>query len=572
MCRTPLNRLWLLLGLLTLPAAADPCGSAYHSIADIQGDGQHSPYAGQRLTTEGVVHQRAPFGFWIQTPAAQQDDNPATSEGLFIASRRLVKTGQRMRLTGRISERHSITRLTPEHMYVCATEPGVPQATRLTLPLTAAQWEAVEGMRVEGHALVSGFTEQSGIMSGSSLWASAALMWQPTELAPAAAVRGQNNRHQRLLLQAAGRQPLWRSQLPLRLGSRIPFFRGVVDSFTRPGQAIQPRLLATELQLEPQPRPALLDYPPAVSLVVAGFNVNNYFNGVPGPQGNIRFRHSRGAGNPSQLLAQTQRLVRTLVAINADVLVLNEVENDGFGPHSAARQLLAALNREQDKSGIYRLVTPGHKGSDAIQTLLLYRPAVLQPVAAVQVLHQHNSAPDAQGKALFNDYGNRPVLIQTFRHRQQTIQLAALHLKSKGSSCGETARQQNGGGRCNLSRSRAVLALQHFLKHQALAADHRLIVGDFNSYTAEQPLQPLFQAGWLRAAGFSETRSHSYNYRGLLGNLDHIFLSPSLRSKVRGYLSWAINSVENPALAPYAATQEIYRSSDHDPQILLLEL
>ena len=53
-------------------------------INRVQGDSDVSPLAGQPLTVRGVVTAVLGRGFYIQTPDAETDKNPKTSEGLYI--------------------------------------------------------------------------------------------------------------------------------------------------------------------------------------------------------------------------------------------------------------------------------------------------------------------------------------------------------------------------------------------------------------------------------------------------------------------------------------------------------
>ncbi|HEX2453705.1 MAG TPA: lamin tail domain-containing protein [Vicinamibacterales bacterium] len=54
------------------------------SIAAIQGSGSTSPFAGQFVTTAGVVTALRSNGYFIQTQDGEDDGNPDTSEGIFV--------------------------------------------------------------------------------------------------------------------------------------------------------------------------------------------------------------------------------------------------------------------------------------------------------------------------------------------------------------------------------------------------------------------------------------------------------------------------------------------------------
>ncbi|MCB0032453.1 MAG: lamin tail domain-containing protein, partial [Anaerolineales bacterium] len=101
-------------------AAVSPTAVTYVGdiipIYALQGAGFSSPYVGKTVTTEGLITAVFPElgGFWMQTPTA--DDNPATSEGIFVLTDGLtaaVSAGESVRITGKIRELSGQTTLQP---------------------------------------------------------------------------------------------------------------------------------------------------------------------------------------------------------------------------------------------------------------------------------------------------------------------------------------------------------------------------------------------------------------------------------------------------------------------------
>ncbi|MEW2513120.1 endonuclease/exonuclease/phosphatase family protein [Streptomyces sp. NPDC046870] len=89
---------------LTSPALADSV-----RVHDIQGTTRISPFAGQKVTdVPGIVTATRTYGsskgFWLQDPTP--DDNPATSEGVFVftSSTPKVAVGDAVKVTGTVSE------------------------------------------------------------------------------------------------------------------------------------------------------------------------------------------------------------------------------------------------------------------------------------------------------------------------------------------------------------------------------------------------------------------------------------------------------------------------------------
>jgi predicted extracellular nuclease len=79
-----------------------------YPIHAIQGDKNVSPYERQMVKTTGIVTARVRNGFFIQTPDDKTDNNPATSEGLFIFTRNEPRgeaaIGNLVSVTGQVTE------------------------------------------------------------------------------------------------------------------------------------------------------------------------------------------------------------------------------------------------------------------------------------------------------------------------------------------------------------------------------------------------------------------------------------------------------------------------------------
>ncbi|MFE3636255.1 endonuclease/exonuclease/phosphatase family protein [Streptomyces cellostaticus] len=121
--------------VLTTPAHADSV-----RIHDIQGTTRISPFAGQKVTdVPGIVTATRTYGsskgFWLQDTAP--DDNPATSEGVFVytGSTPKVAVGDSATVTGTVSEyvpggtssgNQSVTEITKPTITTVSTGNAVP--------------------------------------------------------------------------------------------------------------------------------------------------------------------------------------------------------------------------------------------------------------------------------------------------------------------------------------------------------------------------------------------------------------------------------------------------------------
>jgi predicted extracellular nuclease len=351
------------------------------------------------------------------------------------------------------------------------------------------------------------------------------------------------------------------------------------------------------------PRPAA---PEAVggSLKVASFNVLNYFNtfgrtsctfGVGGATAECR-----GADNAAEFERQAAKTVSAIVALDADVVGLIEIENDGYGPGSAIRDLVDRLNAVAGP-GTYAVLDvdtatgqANAAGTDAIKVGFIYRPASAMPVGTTAVLNT----------GAFGDFTlrngsvigrNRPAVTQAFQDVAGggRVVVSVNHLKSKGSSCADNASPVpsdpdtgDGQGNCNLTRTQAAKELVAWLAGDPTGTGDSdvLVIGDLNAYAKEDPVRAMTAAGYtdLIAEHIGE-RAYSYVFDGQWGYLDHALGSASLRPQVTGVTEWHINADEPPVLdyntnfkTPNLVTElyapDPYRSSDHDPVLIGLAL
>ncbi|WDS35578.1 Calx-beta domain-containing protein [Pseudoxanthomonas sp.] len=136
------------------------------AIHDIQGAGISSPIAGSLVYTTGVVTAVKSAGFWLQTPDAEVDDNPATSEGLYVytgsTSSAAVAVGNLVRVSGTVQEyipsadpyQRPLTELSGGiSVALLASGQALPAAIPLDASMLTAgggldQLERFEGMRV----------------------------------------------------------------------------------------------------------------------------------------------------------------------------------------------------------------------------------------------------------------------------------------------------------------------------------------------------------------------------------------------------------------------------------------
>jgi predicted extracellular nuclease len=544
----------------------------------------------------------------MQEESADQDQHPATSEGLFIydnGTAAAVNPGTRVRVTGRVAEFNDLTELAgPLQVVICGSGPP-PAPTPITLPEAAnGDLERYEGMQVTfTHPLTVSQTFFLGrygqlTLAGPDAAGKPGRLFQPTSQFPpgsAAAAALADTNARRLLVLDDGRDlsglgdppnpvPYLGSPPPrvIRAGDTVSHLTGVLDQ----GRINASNPPATDYRLQPtvppvfgntNPRSAT---PPPVggTLTVAAFNVLNYFTTF----------NRRGANNANEFQRQKDKIIAALAALDADIVGLMEVENNGYGPNSAIQDLVNALNSRVG-ANTYAFINPGlaQLGVDAIAVGLLYKPAKVTPVGPAATLQTGAFSPDHAPSHGGDGGYSRPPLAQTFKDAANgRFTVVVNHFKSKrpaGSPTGGNLEaNSNGQGAWNQRRVEAATDLANWLARDpthSLDSD-LLIIGDLNAYAQEEPLTTLQGRGYVNLIGrFVGPSAYSYSFDGLAGYLDHSLASDSLTTQVSGAGEWHINADEpavldyNQALNPpgyYRA--DPYRASDHDPLLIGLRL
>ncbi|MBU2977602.1 ExeM/NucH family extracellular endonuclease [Alteromonas sp. C1M14] len=561
------------------------CGENATLISTIQGSGSASPISGLEVAIEAIVTHVTPDldGFWVQEEGADEDGDPLTSEGVFVAGSDLldsVSEGDLVRLAGNISEEFGRTTISAtSEVLVCGSGSVAP--TLIALPMSDAdEFEKYEGMLVTSSQnwVISNVYAYSDF---GEIWVSTERLFTPTQLYAPGSTEGaalaQSNGLDLLIIDdnADGYAESW--MLPvegfspsntIRSGDLITAVTGVMD-YGYSAYRIRP--ISTPTLVADNPRteaPELSDG----NLKVASFNVLNLFNGDGLGEG---FPTERGATTYEEYQRQLTKIVKALVAIDADVVGLLELENDGFDSNSTLAQLVDALNTTMG-ANTYAYVDAGVEqlGTDAITSGIIYRPGSVTPVGSPEVLTSANSIVDDEG-ALFDDYGNRPSLAQLFTHNEsgENFAVDVNHLKSKGSSCGEGDDSVEQGN-CNLTRTRAATGLAAWLQ-ETFGDTATIMLGDYNAYAQEDPVQVLTGEGYVNTvAQIFGSQAYSYSFDGLAGTLDYQFVNDTALAWLVDVTEWHINSDE-PEIFDYNEEYKdetflnelLYRASDHDPVI-----
>lgn len=571
------------------------CNDSATKISVIQGVADVSLKAGETLVVEAVVSKVVPSasGFYIQEETADQDTDSATSEGLFVFNDTATdypSVGNKVRVVGKVEEYFKKTQLRRAGLVDCGVGEAV-QSTELTLPVASINdFEKLESMLVRlPQSLV--VTDLYDLGTYGEMTLSSKRLFTPTNQfrpssADAIALADSNNRDKLILddMQPGKNPavvkfpaPALSMNNPVRNGDTVAPFAGVLDYSFSAWRVLPEGTVNFTATNARQEQPVLRN---VGTLKVGSANVLNFFNGDGFGGG---FPTQRGATDKNEYERQAAKMTAVLTGLNADVLGLMEVENDGYGSTSAIKDLVDRLNAVLGANTYNFVQVPGttQLGSDAITVAMIYKPATVTPVGSAVTTNA----------GVFG-YGNRQPLVQTFKQNSngEVFTLAVNHFKSKGScptgSTNVDRDMKDGQGCWNATRVQAATELLAWLATNPTGTADKdvLIVGDLNSYAKEDPIVTLSNGGFINLIEkFHGQAGYSYQFNGELGYLDHALASTSLSGQVSYAMEWHINADEstlfdyNTELKTVSQQADYYapsafRASDHDPVLVELKL
>ena len=567
------------------------------------------------------------------------DATPGASDAVYVyqpSGAIAVHVGDDVQVTGTVSEFSGLTELTVPADQV--TDLGAPPkggVTPLSLayPTTTAGREAHES---ELLAPTDDFTVTDNYSTNQygeiGLATGDHQLWQPTDLhnpnldpAGVAAVQADNAARGVVLDDGSSWNylttykntvmPWLRPDNPVRIGSTATLHQPVILDYRNNLWKLQPTHQITDdgagVATFSDTRTAN-QRPQAVGgdLRLGTFNVLNYFNttgadwvaaghtctfyndrtGDPVGDNTCSDNGPRGAAESSggtdladakaDLERQRVKEVKAINTMNADILSLEEIENSvalGEGDRDdALRSLVDALNADAGYTRWAYAPSPDAADlpplaeQDVIRTAFIYNPATVQLVGPSTVLADQSDPGEPFADA-------REPLAQEFK-RQGALDsdgflVIVNHFKSKGSGVDDGTGQ----GNANPDRVAQAHALVDFAKATAQADGTKktFLVGDFNSYTQEDPMQVLYQNGFVNQPS-DDPRDTSYEFGGMAGSLDHVLANAPAATMITGRDVWQINAEESVGFeySRYNYNAELlyrpdqFRASDHNPELV----
>lgn len=493
----------------------------------MQGPGAVSPLQGTDVVLEGVtVTAVGKRGYFVQEAGERTDDDPRTSEGLYVFGEvpASLEAGDRVATRGTVVEFHGHTQLKAEGLPRVLGKAGLPPASEIRATSERAL-EALESMRV---------TVPDG------------LIVSPTD------------RHGEVDIVPTGPRPLRSAESP-RLGALVELDPSALGGPAEPLASPRPFaaegvliyrfgdfvIWPTRLDLgEPPGWPRHVRKARPGELVVATYNLRLFFDETR--EGNepvvdadaFRRRLSKHA-------AWLRRVLNC-----PDVVAVQEVE------------VPAVLDRLARESGCGYRVATGDGMPDLALGYLIGRDVALE--GAVRSVGTGRRMPGS-GSRLFD----RPPLVAVVRTAGGPVAIVNVHLRSMR-GLGREPRV--------LTKRRLQADALAELVAEAVAGSRRVMVlGDFNALpfddgyvdvlgrVAAPAGGPVLEPVWPRLA---RSERYSYLYRGHGQMLDHALADRA----VAGWISevaFARGNADAPA-ALAEAPGTLLGASDHDPLVIYL--
>ncbi|MCD9873909.1 endonuclease/exonuclease/phosphatase family protein [Streptomyces guryensis] len=579
---------------LTSPAHADSV-----RIHDIQGSTRISSYAGQKVTdvagiVTGVRTYGSSRGFWIQDP--NPDDNPATSEGIFVftSSTPKVAVGDSVTVTGTVSEyvpggassgNQSVTEITKPTVTTVSTGNAVPAPT------------VIDAKSVPARYAPAGDTAASGSINGLTL--------QPSTYALDyyESLEGMNVQvaDARVVTATDPYSELWVTVKAHE--HRTPSGGTLYGSYDSQNTG----------RLQIQSLGATADFPKAnVGDMLTGTTAGpldfNQFGGYTlvanqlgtlksgGLQRETTKKQSRGelavaTYNVENLDPSDKTFDAHAAAIvnnlqSPDIVSLEEIQDNNGATDDGTvaadvtvNKLIDAIVAAGGPKYDWRSINPvndqdGGEPGGNIRQVFLFNPERVSFVdraggdstTAVGVTKVHGKAQLTASPGRIDPAddawkSSRKPLAGEFVFRGRTVFVIANHLNSKGGDQGLTAQYQPPVRSSETQRHAQATLVNAFVKSILDVQKNADVIalGDMNDFEFSDTAKILEGHGelWSAIKSLPKSERYTYDYQGNQQVLDQILISPSIRRSCKfEYDSVHVNSEFNDQI------------SDHDPQVL----
>lgn len=292
---------------------------------------------------------------------------------------------------------------------------------------------------------------------------------------------------------------------------------------------------------KPEPKPKMLKG----GLLVCAANIQNYFYDLGG--------YAQRKTTKKQQALQTQKICKAFKQIDADIYALCEIQKGD----SAAQMLVDAMNK-MAKKDLYAYVSHGWTNSDMISCGYIYRTDKVKPYGEMQYAYQDTTS--------HYRYRLMACGFEQLTSGEKFV-LNINHLRSKRGTGAESNEKR-------MANVDSLLVMLDKIKQEQVFGDSDiLLVGDYNSYTQEEPIQTLVRAGYADMVMRDDSTGYSYVYHSEAGYLDRVFASESMAKQVKQVAVYHLNADYFYSRGFKRGLDDtMFRYADHDPILIRVEL
>ena len=291
----------------------------------------------------------------------------------------------------------------------------------------------------------------------------------------------------------------------------------------------------------PEPKPKM----PKNGLLVCAANIQNYFYDLGG--------YAQRKTTKKQQAMQTQKICKAFKQIDADIYALCEIQKGD----SAAQMLVDAMNKIAKKER-YAYVSHGWSNSDMISCGYIYRMDKVRPYGDLQYAYKDTTS--------HYRYRLMACGFEEIESGEKFV-LNVNHLRSKRGTGAESNEKR-------MANVDSLLVMLDKIEQEQLFGDSDvLLVGDYNAYTQEEPIQTLVREGYEDMLMRDDSMGYSYVYHSEAGYLDRVFASETMAKQVKKVAVYHLNADYFYSRGFKRGLDDtMYRYADHDPILIRVEL
>ncbi len=292
---------------------------------------------------------------------------------------------------------------------------------------------------------------------------------------------------------------------------------------------------------KPEAKPKM----PKEGLLVCAANIQNYFFDLGG--------YAQRKTTKKQQQMQTEKICKAFKQIDADIYALCEIQRGD----SAPQMLVDAMNAMAKKEK-YAYVSDGWDNQDMIACGYIYRKDRVR--AYGEMVH---------GYADTASHYHYRLVAMGFEELSsgEKFVLNINHLRSKRGTGAESNEKR-------MANVDSLLVMLDKIESEQIFDDaDLLLVGDYNAYAQEEPVQAIVRAGYEDLVMRDDSTSYSYIYHSEAGCLDRVFASETMAKQVQKVAVYHLNADYFYSRGFKRGLDDtIFRYADHDPVLISVKL